>query len=294
MTSIEDVRASTTMTPVEFDTELAGLYGDLARIDQAHAGLIAKAHRLAGDKRDSWNHNRWGLRHAEAIAKVQQLAGGADRMDLSVGAQPSKLLAAITAHEVARQAKRDEIAAKDVIYHAGPWSRFILCLSHGGHIHNEIGCQTLRFDTPVEWHPELSGLTVADAVAKLGPTLCSVCFPAAPVEWRRKRSDVEREARDAAKAATAEAKFVKNLRPEEQFRVDRERVTTVAACKDVLRREVEFRDYYGHGEHSSHAEYVIGADKATKVLLARGVSQAEIERIIENAIKRNRKEGARI
>jgi hypothetical protein len=62
----------------------------------------------------------------------------------------------------------------------------------------------------------------------------------------------------------------------------------------VLRREVEFRDYYGHGEHSSHAEYVRGAAQAKKVLLARGVTQTEIDRIITNAIKRNRKDGARI
>ena len=138
-------------------------------------------------------------------------------------------------------------------------------------------------------------------MAKLGPTLCSVCFPAAPVELRRKRSDVEREAREAEKAAKAEAKFIKNLRPEEQFRVDGERITTVVGCEDVIRKEVLFRDYYGRGEHSSHAAYVIGADKAAAVLRARearqagtGAGTADIGRIIESAVKRNRKEGARI
>lgn len=285
---------TTTKTSVEFDTELAQLYGNLALVNGSRERLIAKAHRLAGDRRDSWHHNAWGLSHAEVITKLNDLAAGADRMDLAVGAQPSKLLADLAAVDADAQAKRDEITAMDAIYRQAPWSRFILCLSSDGHIHNEIGCSTLRYDTPVEWHPELSGLTVDEAVAKLGPTLCSVCFPSAPVEMRQKRSDVGREARAAERAARAEAKFAKTLRDTEIFRVDRERITTVAACKEVLRREVEFRDYYGRGEHPNHAEYVLSAAEATRVLLARGVTQAEIDRIIASAIKRNRKDGARI
>lgn len=278
---------ATTKTPVQFDTELALLYGNLALINGSRERLIAKAHRLAGDKRDSWNHNAWGLSHAEIIEKVNDMAAGADRMDPSVGAQPTKLLAALAAVDADAQAKRDEIEVMDAIYRAVPWSRFILCLSNGGHIHSAIGCSTLRYDTPVEWHPELSGLTVTQAVATLGPTLCSVCFPAAPVEWRRKRTDVEREARDAAKAARAEARFVKALRDAEIFRVDGERITTVAACKDVLRREVEHRNMFGRGPTSVHEPYVVGAEQAKKVLLARGMTEAEIAALIARAEKRN-------
>src|SRR5580698_6275583 len=102
---------STSETPVQFDTELALLYGSRER-------LIAKAHRLAGDKRDSWHGNAWGLSYAEVIEKVNDLAAGADRMDLSVGAQPSKLLAALAAVDADAQAKRDEIEAMDAIYRA--------------------------------------------------------------------------------------------------------------------------------------------------------------------------------
>ena len=170
------------MNIVEFDTALAALYGNLALINGSRERLIAKAHRLAGDKRDSWRGNAWGLSHAEAIETVNDMAAGANRMDLSVGAQPGELLADLAAVDADAQAKRDEIKAMDDIYRQAPWSRFILCLSNGGHIHNEMGCSTLRYDTAVEWHPELSGLTVDAAVAKLGPILCCVCFPAAPVE----------------------------------------------------------------------------------------------------------------
>jgi hypothetical protein len=72
------------------------------------------------------------------------------------------------------------------------------------------------------------------------------------------------------------------------------RVTTVAGCKELLRKEVEYRDFYGKGEHPDHAESVTAAANAARVLLGRGVPQAEIDRIIENAVKRNRKDGARI
>src|SRR5580658_3499076 len=109
---------TTTKTPVQFDTELALLYGNLALINGSRERLIAKAHRLAGDKRDSWNHNAWGLSHAEVIAKVSDLAAGADRMDPSVGAQPTKLLAALAAVDADAQARRDEIEAMDAIYRA--------------------------------------------------------------------------------------------------------------------------------------------------------------------------------
>ena len=143
----------TTKTPVEFDTELAALYGNLALADASRERLIVRAHRLAGDKRDGWNRNRWGLSHAEVIEKVSDMAAGADRVDLAVGAQPSRLLAELAAADADIAVRLEEIRALDAIYRQAPWSRFILCLSHGGHIHNEVGCSTLRFDTPVEWHP---------------------------------------------------------------------------------------------------------------------------------------------
>jgi hypothetical protein len=78
-------------------------------------------------------------------------------------------------------------------------------------------------------------------------------------------------------------------------------ITTVAGCKQVLRDEVEYRDYFGRGPHPWRAGYARGAEMARKVLLAReaakpgtGATEAEISRIIENAIKKNRKDGARI
>lgn len=61
------------------------------------------------------------------------------------------------------------------------WSRFFMV--HGGHIHATMGCSTCRATTLFGWLPQLSGLSEADAVAAHGATLCTKCFPTAPVEW---------------------------------------------------------------------------------------------------------------
>lgn len=89
-------------------------------------------------------------------------------------------------------AKRDELLAeRDELYaerdaleatYTG-WSRFFLVTSSPGHIHSSMYCSTCRPTTTFGWLPELSGKTEAVAVDEHGPTLCSVCFPSAPVDW---------------------------------------------------------------------------------------------------------------
>jgi hypothetical protein len=214
------IMTSTDRPEVAFDTALAALHG-------------TRAHHAAGDRKTGGygRQRRWAMTDDDAISA----AGGA-------------VVTAIEDVNARLTANREEIRRQDAIYRQAPWSRFILCLSHDGHIHNETGCRTLHWDSLVEWHPELSGLSIAEAVrmppAGLGPALCSVCFPGAPVSLRRKHSDVMREVRAGERAARAEAKFAKALRPKEVFKVDGDRVTTVAACTNILRKDVEFRDYF--------------------------------------------------
>lgn len=73
----------------------------------------------------------------------------------------------------------------DSEYESRPWSRFFLVTTSNGHIHRSTHCGTCnRRGRPTGFAlvPYLSGQTAADAVADLGPALCSVCFPDAPVE----------------------------------------------------------------------------------------------------------------
>ncbi|WP_428957864.1 hypothetical protein [Streptomyces sp. cg35] len=80
----------------------------------------------------------------------------------------------------------------------GGWPRFFsVTSSNDGHTHktnSRYGCSSFRDSTTFGWHPELSGLTEAEAVKALGPTLCSLCFPSAPTEWRRDPEAVKAEA----------------------------------------------------------------------------------------------------
>jgi hypothetical protein len=65
------------------------------------------------------------------------------------------------------------------------WTRFFLV----DHIHNSRACHTLRPTTRIGWLPNVSGLTEAEAVKEHGATLCTVCFPSAPVELTTKAAD---------------------------------------------------------------------------------------------------------
>jgi hypothetical protein len=79
------------------------------------------------------------------------------------------------------------VAEVEAEYKSRPWSRYWLVTSSDGHIHRDVGCSTCnkgREPTGFALVPHLSGRPVEDAVADLGPSLCSVCFPGAPVESR--------------------------------------------------------------------------------------------------------------
>jgi hypothetical protein len=285
-----------TKTPQEaqaFDAEVAELHTAWLSLLARRNKTVDQAHYAVGDKHDGWTRgNPWVKSDTVVLAKLAELAAAEDAYDLSRGLKPSQVLAELAKLEADIDIQRAAIAERDDEWRADPWHRYILCLSANGHIHNYWGCSTLRYDTPVEWHPDLSGLSVDEAVKVLGPILCSVCFPSAPLGYRRDKKDVNRAANDAAKAAKAEVKYVKALRPAEVFRVDGDRITTVAACKQVIRDEVAHRNLYGRGPSSRHAEYVTGAEQAKKVLLARdgahgGMTEAEIATLIARAEKRN-------
>lgn len=70
-------------------------------------------------------------------------------------------------------------------YESRPWSRYWLVTSSDGHIHASRHCSTCnkgRSPTGFALAAYLSGKSEAEAVADLGPALCSVCYPSAPVE----------------------------------------------------------------------------------------------------------------
>jgi len=300
--------------PVEFDTNLFAWYQEHARLEQQLKTLFNfKVHPMAGDKQERAGFGqgrRWLMSDEDALSLVQRLADEEDRYVPQLDASPSGIINSHDQITASMETLWDAIVQAEDVWRKQRWSRWFPCLNADGHVHSTLrGCPTIdrgQYATQMGWATELSGTPIEVAVQMppvgLGPRLCSVCFPEAPVEHCRSLRDITRAEREKERARKAEAKFVKNLRPEEMVFPDGSRfedpyhgrVTTVAGCKDALRVEVEYRDDYGRGEHRSHAAAVRAAGHATRILLSRGVAQDEIDKIIENAVKRNRKDGARI
>jgi hypothetical protein len=294
-----------TIDPVQFDTRLFALYQEHANLEGQLASLYEhKIHPMAGDRKESLGFGRgrrWRLSDEEAAEVVTHLHAAGDQRVPQLGVTPGQVLEREALLSNAARELWDQISALEYVYQQDPWTRWFPCLNADGHVHSTLrGCPTVRPGTQMGWATELSGTPVETAIqmppAGLGPRLCSVCFPDAPVEHCRSLRDITRAEREAEKAARAEAKFAKSLRDSERFRDydGTSWVTTVAGCKKALRDEVEFRDYYGKGEHPFHEGAVKAAESARRVLLGRGVPQAEIDTIIERAVIKNRKDGARI
>jgi len=94
-------------------------------------------------------------------------------------------LDALARASVVCQEAREACREVEVEYDRRPWSRYWLVTSSDGHIHRSCRCSTCNKGlrrTGFALTPFLSGKSDADAVADLGPALCSVCFTDAPVE----------------------------------------------------------------------------------------------------------------
>ncbi len=177
-----------TATPLEIDTRLAELYGDLADANRDRDAAKARAHAAAGDKgrRIRGGGVLYTLTAAEAIARCRAI--------IADGYQPKPWdpdspVKAVDKYDnaVARIiAAKEAMKPFDAEYERRPWPRFFYV--PGGHIHSTLYCRTCHRDgnvTDVRWWPPMSGKTEAEAVADKGPVLCTVCYPSAPVEHTR-------------------------------------------------------------------------------------------------------------
>ncbi|MEU6362187.1 hypothetical protein [Streptomyces albidoflavus] len=110
----------------------------------------------------------------------------------------------------------------------GGWSRFFLVMNDNGHIHSTDSpgmCGSLRPTTRINWLPDLSGMTVEEAVTKFEHNLCSRCFPGAPVEYRERQRPAEADDRCKGSGSYVELTA-------EQAR----RVSKFAACPECGRK----------------------------------------------------------
>lgn len=64
------------------------------------------------------------------------------------------------------------------------WNRYFLVTSSAGHVHRSMNCSTCNPATTFAPVVELSGQSDGEAVELVGETLCTVCFPEAPVNGK--------------------------------------------------------------------------------------------------------------
>jgi len=294
------------------------------------ARLQQHAHRMTGDTKRGFS-GRWEMTDEQAEMAVHAMAGDDDGYVPRAGMRPSELLTQIVAARDAINELNGSIAAAENEYRAcGGWQRYFPCLNSDGHIHATLrACPTVRWDTSMGWATEYSGLTADQAIHGLpgefdglGETLCSVCFPDAPADWCRTRSDVTRAEREAAKAAKdAERDAVKAAKSlAETFRThDGDRIATVAAAKAIVRKPAEtqaelewhqsedarkrfaLHDRQDLADRIARIEHRLEMERADAVqlsyiLIAReaaapgtGWSQADQDKALADALKRNRR-----
>lgn len=122
-----------------------------------------------------------GLSMAEAVERVREMIA-----ECEMPWRVTELERIIERAETAAAALREALTAiKDHEVGYTGWVRFFLLTSSDGHIHRSMACHTCnkgRNASTFALMPMLSGTSIEAAVAALGPALCSVCFPEAPVE----------------------------------------------------------------------------------------------------------------
>lgn len=180
----------TTATPIEIDTVLAELDGQLKaaqhRIDSGREAL--RRMFSASVRKDYKDFYTEGYSVCRERAE-RWVSGDEDGIALNRGyvgkSQVERALGSIDTAAAEAERLGAEIAKLDAEYiRRGGWSRFFLV--PGGHIHSSLDCSTCNKVgkmTQFGWLPQMSGRTEADVVAEHGALLCTICFPSAPVEW---------------------------------------------------------------------------------------------------------------
>lgn len=184
----------TTATPVEIDTELARLYGEINSREDRIARSMPDLHRMAGDRgrRVSASRVQFELTDEQAEDKVREFIATGDEYDTRAA---RRIIAMVDECRDLNAKDEADVAALDAAFlNRGGWNRFFLVTSSNGHIHSSMNCSTCKIRTRFTWLPGASGQTEAEAIAERdkldsAALLCTVCFPNAPVKWTETPAD---------------------------------------------------------------------------------------------------------
>lgn len=183
-----------TASPVEIDTELARLYGEIALRNTASNRLLDRHRRITGqDEIYDYQLDTLSDLRRDITALERQIA------QLSLQAAPL------------------EAYYRD----SGGWTRYYLVDAHNGHVHHDVSnrrCSRTPTTTHL-WLTTESGRPRADVIADAGERCCTMCFPEAPVDVLSRPSkyhtptEIEKQARQVErefKAVQRAAKAITN------------------------------------------------------------------------------------
>lgn len=163
----------------EVDTMIAATYETFGKALDAQGRALEQLHYSAGDRKKS--KTRWIENDVAKLMVMAEARAAASVSSWNAGVYRQTIASYEDAKFVADAARECYVEAEK--QYEG-WTRFFWVANTGGHIHESMRCRTCYPTTRFVWNPKLSGLTEAEAVAALGPKLCSVCYPSAPVEWK--------------------------------------------------------------------------------------------------------------
>lgn len=288
----------TTQTPRQIDTQLADLADKAAAAESRIASALDTIHHMLGERQTYITRTRrtWPTTDADALDAAR--ARG-DEYEIRY----SRTFAQIVAqHDAAAVDMNTAYAAMEPFNaefnRRGGWTRFFYV--RGGHIHATLSTSCNRqHDTDQGWNPELSGKTEAEAVAELGPNLCTKCFPTAPVAWTMGTPRKTREQIAAEKAAAAEAarkndpKLIADV-DGSPLRVGGDTLRTVRSAEIAAVWHLGWAAHglYGEPNETYAAEHEANARRIAAALAAKAgtTTDEEMAKATVKAIKKVRKD----
>ena len=202
----------TTMTPVEIDTILAGMWEKQAKVEMKIS-----------------NYRR---AEAETYAMIQKIKAGTKIPGYRTVLHGIELMEQLNLLNENIEAYKGELARlktqslpyENEYVRRGGWNRVFLAKSSNGHAHKGQDCSTCHhgeYRTEFAWLVEYSDKPEAEIVADAGERACTTCYPSAPVNVLKRKTKMftpeeieaqkareEREAERVRKAQVAADKSI--------------------------------------------------------------------------------------
>lgn len=262
-----------TLAPPAFDELVKEAWFAAATAEALVEARMGRLKRATGEKLE-WVGNRQVYRSlpTETIARAE-----ADLNAPAVGSITRNVGDILAEYWTAVEA-RDAIHAQELAlqaeYDRRPWPRYVATTGSDAHIHKDMHCSTCNRGaqrTAFVFLTELSGTPLDEALAQFTTTLCTVCYPDAPVapappRKTREQLSADREAA-AERARVAEPKNISDV-DGKPLRVDGNVLRTVRSAETAAVNALDWAAYGRHvgrrnerfaREHEEQARKIVAA-----------------------------------